>query len=92
MAVRVFVALSWQVLQLSKDGDRMIGNQGDVQDTWGGMIPSCSPPFAMTRWVAQTQDTYVGALPYNYTNTSIAGFQATHQPGVWMGAFLSHCH
>ena len=25
----------------------------------GGMIPSTGPPFAMTRWVAQTRQNYV---------------------------------
>jgi putative alpha-1,2-mannosidase len=39
----------------------------------------------MTRWVAQTSENYVSVTPYNYTGTSIHGFQATHQPAIWMG-------
>ena len=39
----------------------------------------------MTRWVAQTRQNYVSVTPYNYTDTSIHGFQATHQPAIWMG-------
>ena len=49
------------------------------------MIPSTAPPFAMTRWVAQTRQNYVSVTPYNYTDTSIHGFQGTHQPAIWMG-------
>jgi putative alpha-1,2-mannosidase len=39
----------------------------------------------MTRWVAQTRQNYVSMTPYNYTDTSIHGFQGTHQPAIWMG-------
>lgn len=49
------------------------------------MIPSTAPPFAMTRWVAQTRQNYVSVTPYNYSATSIHGFQGTHQPAIWMG-------
>ncbi|KAG1836241.1 glycoside hydrolase family 92 protein [Suillus subalutaceus] len=63
----------------------LIGNGGDSPNGSGGMIPSASPPFAMTRWVAQTSENYVSVTPYNYTATSIHGFQATHQPAIWMG-------
>jgi len=49
------------------------------------MIPSTAPPFAMTRWVAQTRQNYVSVTPYNYTDTSIHGFLGTHQPAIWMG-------
>lgn len=49
------------------------------------MIPSTAPPFAMTRWVAQTRQNYVSMTPYNYTDTTIHGFQGTHQPAIWMG-------
>ena len=49
------------------------------------MIPSTGPPFAMTRWVAQTHQNYVSVTPYNWTATRIHGFQATRQPAIWMG-------
>ena len=49
------------------------------------MIPSTAPPFAMTRWVAQTRQNYVSVTPYNYTDTTVHGFQGTHQPAIWMG-------
>ncbi|KAH7888253.1 glycoside hydrolase family 92 protein [Phlebopus sp. FC_14] len=63
----------------------LIGNGGDSPNGSGGMIPSTAPPFAMTRWVAQTRENYVSVTPYNYTATSIHGFQGTHQPAIWMG-------
>ncbi|KAJ7688298.1 hypothetical protein B0H17DRAFT_672801 [Mycena rosella] len=49
------------------------------------MIPSTAPPFAMTRWVAQTHENYVSVTPYNHTAKAIHGFQGTHQPAIWMG-------
>ncbi|KAH8101481.1 glycoside hydrolase family 92 protein [Cristinia sonorae] len=63
----------------------LIGNGGDSPNGSGGMIPSTAPPFGMTRWVAQTRQNYVSVTPYNYTDTSIHGFQGTHQPAIWMG-------
>lgn len=39
----------------------------------------------MTRWVAQTRQNYVSVTPYNHTDTTIHGFQGTHQPAIWMG-------
>ncbi|EGO27344.1 glycoside hydrolase family 92 protein [Serpula lacrymans var. lacrymans S7.9] len=64
---------------------RLIGNGGDSPNNSGGMIPSTAPPFAMTRWVAQTRQNYVSVTPYNYSDTTIHGFQGTHQPAIWMG-------
>ncbi|THH04809.1 hypothetical protein EW145_g5249 [Phellinidium pouzarii] len=63
----------------------MLGNGGDTPNGSGGMIPSVAPPFGMTRWVAQTRQNYVSVTPYNHTDLSIHGFQATHQPAIWMG-------
>ncbi|KAG6832063.1 hypothetical protein H0H92_005485 [Tricholoma furcatifolium] len=64
---------------------RLIGNGGDTPNGSGGMIPSTAPPFAMTRWVAQTHQNYVSMTPYNWTASSIHGFQGTRQPAIWMG-------
>lgn len=63
----------------------MLGNGGDTPNGSGGMIPSVAPPFGMTRWVAQTRVNYVSVTPYNHTDRVIRGFQATHQPAIWMG-------
>ncbi|KAK7026547.1 glycosyl hydrolase family 92-domain-containing protein [Favolaschia claudopus] len=63
----------------------LIGNGGDTPNGSGGMIPSTAPPFAMTRWVAQTHQNYVSVTPYNHTASTIHGFQGTHQPAIWMG-------
>ncbi|KAF8574015.1 glycoside hydrolase family 92 protein [Ramaria rubella] len=64
----------------------MIGNDGNgIGGGSGGMIPSTAPPFAMTRWVAQTRQNYVSVTPYNVSQTVMYGFQGTHQPAIWMG-------
>ncbi|KXN88545.1 hypothetical protein AN958_07181 [Leucoagaricus sp. SymC.cos] len=69
----------------------LIGNGGSSADLSGGMIPSTGPPFAMTRWVAQTTVNYVSTLPYNISEVTptIHGFQATRQPAIWMGESAS---
>ena len=72
-------------LHMLIDNHRFIGNGGGSPNGSGGMIPSTAPPFAMTRWVAQTRENYVSVTPYNYTDSTIHGFQATHQPAIWMG-------
>ncbi|KAF9461450.1 glycoside hydrolase family 92 protein [Collybia nuda] len=63
----------------------LIGNGGETPDGSGGTIPSTAPPFAMTRWVAQTHQNYVSVTPYNWTADTIHGFQGTRQPAIWMG-------
>lgn len=63
----------------------LIGNGGDTPNGSGGMIPSTAPPFAMTRWVAQTQPHFVSATPYNWTLDKVMGVVGTRQPAIWMG-------
>ena len=64
----------------------LIGNTGPSPNDCGGMIPSVSPPFGTTRWVAQTAENYVSKLPYNYSDSAyIHGFIGTRQPAIWMG-------
>ncbi|KAJ3853661.1 glycoside hydrolase family 92 protein [Lentinula lateritia] len=68
----------------------LIGSAGPEPNLSGGMIPSVAPPFGSTRWVAQNQESYVSATPFNYTesymsNGTIHGFMGTRQPAIWMG-------
>ncbi|KAG6836167.1 hypothetical protein H0H93_010715 [Arthromyces matolae] len=63
----------------------LIGNAGFAPGLSGGMIPSTAPPFAMTRWIAQTRQNYVSMTPYNWTDNAVHGFQGTRQPAIWMG-------
>ncbi|KAI7717410.1 hypothetical protein KC353_g4599 [Hortaea werneckii] len=62
-----------------------IGTYGITPNGNGGMIPSVSVPFGMTRWTPQTRENFISQCPYNDLDTHIHGFQATHQPAIWMG-------
>ena len=62
-----------------------IGTSGLSPNGNGGMIPSVSPPFGMTRWTPQTRENFISQCPYHYHDQRIHGFQATHQPAIWMG-------
>ncbi|KYG43659.1 glycoside hydrolase family 92 protein [Acidomyces richmondensis BFW] len=62
-----------------------IGSYGVTPNGNGGMIPSVSPPFGMTRWTPQTRENFISQCPYNDLDRYIHGFQATHQPAIWMG-------
>ncbi|KHN98975.1 Glycosyl hydrolase 92 [Metarhizium album ARSEF 1941] len=63
----------------------LIGTRGFVPDSNGGMIPSVCPPFGMTRWTPQTRENYISQVPYSDLDRRVHGFQATHQPAIWMG-------
>lgn len=62
-----------------------IGTYGVDPNDNGGMIPSVCPPFGMTRWTPQTRENFISQVPYNYGDQLMHGFQATHQPAIWMG-------
>ncbi|TKA74626.1 hypothetical protein B0A55_05971, partial [Friedmanniomyces simplex] len=62
-----------------------IGTYGLTPNGNGGMIPSVSAPFGMTRWTPQTRENFISQCPYNDMDSYIHGFQATHQPAIWMG-------
>ena len=62
-----------------------IGTFGSSPNGNGGMIPSVSPPFGMTRWTPQTRENFISQCPYHDADLYIHGFQATHQPAIWMG-------
>jgi putative alpha-1,2-mannosidase len=85
----VVFAYQWPKTPLSSINP-LIGSAGLTPDLSGGMIPSVSVPFGSTRWVAQNQNNYVSATPFNYTtsymnNGSVHGFMGTRQPAIWMG-------
>jgi predicted alpha-1,2-mannosidase len=62
-----------------------IGTNGPDPNDNGGMIPAVSVPFGMTRWTAQTRENYISQCPYHDADEFVHGFQATHQPAIWMG-------
>ncbi|CAG7944319.1 unnamed protein product [Penicillium salamii] len=63
----------------------LIGTYGTTPDGNGGMIPSVCPPFGMTRWTPQTRENFISQVPYGDSDRLVHGFQATHQPAIWMG-------
>ncbi|PTB66784.1 glycoside hydrolase family 92 protein [Trichoderma citrinoviride] len=63
----------------------LIGTRGYDPNDLGGMIPSVSPPFGMTRWTPQTRENFISQVPYNDRDRRVHGFQATHQPAIWIG-------
>ncbi|KAI0163778.1 glycosyl hydrolase family 92-domain-containing protein [Pestalotiopsis sp. NC0098] len=63
----------------------LIGTNGANPDNNGGMIPSVSVPFGMTRWTPQTRENFISQVPYHDSDQYIHGFQATHQPAIWVG-------
>lgn len=63
----------------------LIGTYGVTPNANGGMIPSVCPPFGMTRWTPQTRENFISQLPYSDGDRLMHGFQATHQPAIWMG-------
>ncbi|KAI5358027.1 Putative alpha-1,2-mannosidase, six-hairpin glycosidase superfamily [Septoria linicola] len=65
--------------------DPKIGTYGVTPNGNGGMIPSVGTPFGMTRWTPQTRENFISQCPYNDMDEYIHGFQATHQPAIWMG-------
>lgn len=65
--------------------DPLIGTYGITPNGNGGMVPSVCPPFGMTRWTPQTRENFISQAPYNHGDRLMHGFQATHQPAIWMG-------
>jgi len=53
----------------------------------GGTMPCVGTPYAMTNFVAQTNENKMGRMIYVYEDSSVLGFTATHQPTVWMGDY-----
>jgi putative alpha-1,2-mannosidase len=64
-----------------------IGTEGDSVTEYGGTMPFVEPPFAMTSWTPQTQESKSSQTSYRYKSKNIIGFIGTHQSAIWMGDF-----
>jgi predicted alpha-1,2-mannosidase len=53
----------------------------------GGTMPCVNRPYAMTNFVAQTDENYMSRMSYQYEDNSVIGLLASHQPTVWMGDY-----
>ncbi|BCI60069.1 GH92 family glycosyl hydrolase [Solibaculum mannosilyticum] len=69
---------------IGTDHDPEIHNKAS---NFGGMVPWVSTPFGMTKWTPQTRQNKISGTAYRYCDTEMSGFQATHQPAIWMGDF-----
>lgn len=65
----------------------LIGSNNSFLISHGNTLPLVTRPFGMTTWCAQTAEE--GNWMYNYNDTLIHAFRATHQPSPWMGDFGS---
>ena len=57
------------------------------ESDYGGTVPYVTAPFGMTKWAPQTRENKIGTAIYNYGDSKIIGFMATHQPAIWMGDY-----
>ena len=65
----------------------MIGTDGPQRSSYGGTWPGIGSPFAMTQWCAATRRNAISRTVYRYSDSTLIGFQATHQPAIWMADY-----
>lgn len=65
----------------------MIGTDGPQRASYGGTWPGIGAPFAMTQWCAATRQNAISRTCYRYRDSTLIGFQATHQPAIWMADY-----
>ncbi|HEX8548511.1 MAG TPA: GH92 family glycosyl hydrolase [Cytophagaceae bacterium] len=65
----------------------LIGSNNNFLLSHGNTLPLVTRPFGMTTWCAQTAEG--GNWMYNYNDTVIHAFRATHQPSPWMGDYAT---
>lgn len=65
----------------------LIGSDGEARSSYGGTWPGVGAPFAMTQWCAQTQQNIISRTVYRARDKKLTGFQATHQPAIWMADY-----
>jgi predicted alpha-1,2-mannosidase len=73
-------------VDLTKFANPLIGTKGLIF-YYGRTTPFVGTPFGMTKWTACTQPGRIGRPIYQYLNTKITGFRATHKPAMWMGDY-----
>lgn len=71
--------------QLTEFVNPLIGTQGVF--FYGRTTPFVTPPFGMTHWTPVTRKARIAVPLYNYLDTRIRGFRASHKPAMWMGDY-----
>ena len=64
----------------------LMGTNNNFAISHGNTLPLVGRPFGMTYWTPQTATE--GMFMYNFEDTLIHGFRATHLPSPWMGDFV----
>ena len=84
----LFLIISFQKIfsqQLSEYVNPLIGTKGLF--LYGRTTPFVTPPFGMTHWTPVTRKARIAVPLYNYFDTRIRGFRASHKPAMWMGDY-----
>lgn len=84
----LFLIISFQKIfsqQLSEYVNPLIGTKGLF--LYGRTTPFVTPPFGMTHWTPVTRKSHIAVPLYNYFDTRIRGFRASHKPAMWMGDY-----
>lgn len=84
----LFLTISFQKAfsqQLSEYVNPLIGTKGLF--LYGRTTPFVTPPFGMTHWTPVTRKARIAVPLYNYFDTRIRGFRASHKPAMWMGDY-----
>ncbi len=71
--------------QPSEFANPLIGTKGLF--LYGRTTPFVTPPFGMTHWTPVTRKSRIAVPLYNYFDTRIRGFRASHKPAMWMGDY-----
>ncbi len=81
----IFISSAAPEDTLTRYANPIIGTKG----VWlyGRTTPFVTPPFGMTHWTACTRNGHLGGAVYNYYDSKIIGFRASHKPAMWMGDY-----
>jgi putative alpha-1,2-mannosidase len=84
--ILLFIFLHPCVAQSPADyANPLIGTKGLF--LYGRTTPFVTLPFGMTHFTPVTRKSRIAVPLYNYFDTRIRGFRASHKPAMWMGDY-----
>ena len=84
-ALALCLTLSFPVFA-EKDVNTLQGTNSTYELSWGNTYPTTAVPYPMNSWSPQTGKNGDG-WKYQYSATTIRGFQPTHQCSPWVGDY-----